>query len=132
MAPKQTQPLLLTNKLTEWQNVPPLDVPQYRGRHYIGIMRQKRAHRSIWRFVHRSGHVMFDGWYDEVRHFSHHYAAVRRGEKWHFINLHGKVACRHRFLEVGDVNEHKEVAVLHPTHLDIHTRQPRWFIYTLP
>ena len=133
MAPKQTQPLVLSNKINQWQNTPPFEIPQYNGCFYIGIIRQKRGRRSIWRFVYRGdGHCMFDSWYDEVRHFSHGYAAVRQGEKWHFINQYGKISCRHRFFEVGYVNEHKEVAVLHSTHLDICTRQPRWFIYTLP
>ena len=123
--------LLLTSPLTRFLWEPPFDSPQYNGQHNIGIMRQKCNRRVIWRFVHRDdGLPLFNMWFDEARHFSHGFAAVRRSEKWHFITSEGKVACRHRFLEVGMVDSNGQVPVLHPTYVQIGTKRPIWTIYT--
>jgi hypothetical protein len=75
---------------------------------------------------------MFNTCYDEVRHFSHGFAAVRRGAKWHFITEEGKVACRHRFLEVGNVDYNGQVSVRHSSYVDPQSKIPLWLTYTLP
>lgn len=124
---------LLINPVDQVWHELPFDRPQYNGQHHIGIMCQHSNRRVIWRFVYRGdGRPMFSSWYDEVRHFSHGFAAVRRGEKFHFINQDGKVACRHRFLEVGNVNHNGQVAVRHSSFVDPDTKIPLWLIFTLP
>ena len=134
MSHNQTKPpLLLNSSLPRFLWEPPFDRPQYNGRHHIGIMRQKCNRRVIWRFVYRGdGQPMFNTWFDEARHFSHGYAAVRLREKWQFIASDGKSACRHRFLEVGMVDSTGQVLVLHPLVTDLHTKLPVCKIYTLP
>ncbi len=126
-------PLLLISPLTRFLWEPPFDRPYYNGRYHIGIVRQKCNRRVVWRFVYRGdGQPMFNTCFDEVRHFSHGFAAVRLRKKWHFITSDGKSACRHRFLEVGMVDRNGQVLVLHPLKVDLDTKLPVWKIFTLP
>ena len=126
-------PLLLTNRVNQLPWFLPLNTPQYIGRSSVGIMCTMPYKRLKWCFVYRGdGLPLYQKWYDQVRHFSNGYAAVCNGEKWHFITLSGKVACRQRFLEVGSVNQDGEVSVLHPSYIDIQSRKPAWMVLTLP
>lgn len=126
-------PLLSTGPLPRFLWEPPFDRPQYNGEHHIGIMRQKCNRRVIWRFVCRGdGRPIFNTYFDEVRHFYHGFAAVRLRNKWHFITHDGKSACRHRFLEVGNVDYNGQVPVLHQAYVYPGTKRPVWIIYTLP
>lgn len=128
-----SKPLLLTDQVNRFQWETPVDRPQYNDRFHIGIMCRKRSRRVVWCFVYRGdGCPIFNAWFDDVRHFSNGFAAVRRGEKWHFVTIAGKTACRHRFLDVGSVDINGQVLVLHPDYVDPVTKLPVWTAYTLP
>lgn len=127
------KPLLLTNATQSLLRELPFGRPMYNGRHHIGIMPELCNRRVIWRFVYRGdGRPMFNTYYDEVRHFSHGFAAVRRGSKWHFISEQGRVAGRHRFLEAGNVNRLGQAPVRHSSFVNPQTKIPLWLFYTPP
>ena len=128
--PKPAQ-LLLTNQVKPLPWLLPVGKPQYQGRNPIGIMRTLLQGRSRWCFVDRQdGQLLYRKWYDEVRHFSHGFAAVRHDRHWHFINEQGKTVCRHRFLEVGSVDVNGYAVVLHATEPGPR-RRPVWTFYRL-